>query len=44
MNESSSSTIKEINTNSKYFKKKKKLLFNFKNKNFFNEISAYQKL
>ena len=39
MNESSSSTIKEINIDSKYFKKKQKLLFNFEIKNFFNELN-----
>ena len=43
MNESSSSTIKELNTKSKYYKKKKKLLFNLKNQNLFNEISVQQK-
>ena len=42
MNESSSSTIKEFNTSSDYFKKKRKLLFNFKKHNFFKEITAYQ--
>ena len=40
--ESSSSTIKEINTDSNYFKRKKKFLLNLKNKNFFSEISAQQ--
>lgn len=43
MNESSSSTIKELNTESKYYKKKKKLLFNLKNQNLFSEISVQQK-
>ena len=43
MSESSSSTIKELNTESKYYKKKQKLLFNLKNRNLFNEISAQQK-
>ena len=43
MNESSSSTINELNIESKYYKKKKKLLFNLKNQNLFNEISAQQK-
>ena len=42
LDESSSSTIKEINTDSNYFKRKKKLLLNLKNKNFFSEISAQQ--
>ena len=42
MNESSSSTIKEFNTSSNYFKKKRKLLFNLKKQSFFNEITAYQ--
>ena len=42
MNESSSSTIKDLNINSNYFKKKKKLLFNKKKQNFFNEITACQ--
>ena len=42
MNESSSSTIKEINIDSKYFKKKQKLLFNLGDKNFFNELDTYQ--
>ena len=43
MNESSSSTIKELNTESKYYKKKQKLLFNLKNRNLFKEISVQQK-
>ena len=43
MNESSSSTIKELNKDSKYYKKKRKFLFNLKNKDLFNEISAKQK-
>ena len=43
MNESSSSTIKELNKDSKYYKKKKKFLFNLKSKSLFNEISAQQK-
>ncbi len=43
MNESSSSTIKELNTESKYYKKKKRLLFNIKNRSLFNEISVQQK-
>ena len=42
LDESSSSTIKEINTDSNYFKRKQKLLLNLKNKNFFSEISAQQ--
>ena len=42
MNESSSSTIKEINIDSKYFKKKQKLLFNLGDKKFFNELDTYQ--
>ena len=42
MNESSSSTLKDLNINSNYFKKKKKLLFNKKKQNFFNEITACQ--
>ncbi len=42
MGESSSSTIKDLNTNSKYFKKKQKLLLNFK-KNIFKEIFVEQK-
>ena len=42
INESSSSTIKDLNINSSYFKKKKKLLFNKKKQNFFNEITACQ--
>ena len=42
MNESSSSLIKEFNTESNYFKRKKKLLFNMKNQKFFNEIITQQ--
>lgn len=42
MNESSSSTIKEIDIDSKYFKKKQKLLFNLGDKKFFNELDTYQ--
>ena len=37
INESSSSTLNEININSNYFKKKKQLLFNRKNKDFYKE-------
>ncbi len=43
MNESSSSTINEINTESKYFKKKNMLLFNSKKNNFYKEIFADQR-
>ncbi|MFL2896023.1 MAG: FkbM family methyltransferase [Candidatus Pelagibacter sp.] len=43
MNETSSSTIKELNKDSKYYKKKKKFLFNLKNKKLFTEIFAKQK-
>ena len=43
MYESSSSTIKELNMESKYYVKKKKFLLNFKNKNLFKEISVQQK-
>ena len=40
--ESSSSTIKNINTYSKYFKKKKNFLFGFNKSNFFEEFSINQ--
>ena len=40
--ESSSSTIKKINTNSKYFKKKKKLISSLNNLNYFKEIDVNQ--
>ena len=40
--ESSSSTIKKINTNSKYFKKKKKLISSLNNPNYFKEIDVNQ--
>ena len=43
MNESSSSTIKELNIDSSYFKKKKKLLFNLEKVNLYNEILVEQK-
>jgi len=43
MYESSSSTIKELNIESKYYKKKKTFLLNFKNQNLFNEITVRQK-
>lgn len=43
MNESSSSTIKELNIDSSYFKKKKKLLFNLEKENLYNEILVEQK-
>ena len=43
MNESSSSTIKELNIHSSYFKKKKKLLFNLEKENLYNEILVEQK-
>jgi len=42
MIESSSSTINEINLDSKYFKKKKKLLLRSKNDNFFKMINVQQ--
>ena len=40
--ESSSSTIKKINTSSKYFKKKKKLISSLNNLNYFKEIDVNQ--
>ena len=40
--ESSSSTIKKINTSSKYFKKKKKLISSLNNPNYFKEIDVNQ--
>ena len=40
--ESSSSTIKKINTNSKYFKKKKKLISSLNNPNYFKEFDVNQ--
>ena len=40
--ESSSSTIKKINTSSKYFKKKKKLISSLNNPNYFREIDVNQ--
>ena len=43
MEESSSSTINEINTNSKYFKRKSLLLYKNENKNFYSEIIVQQK-
>tara|TARA_Y100000591_G_scaffold325179_1_gene345731 strand:+ start:879 stop:1607 length:729 start_codon:yes stop_codon:yes gene_type:complete len=43
MQESSSSTINEINTNSKYFKRKSLLLYKNENKNFYSEIIVQQK-
>ena len=43
MYESSSSTLKELNMESKYYIKKKKFLLNFKNNNLFKEISVKQK-
>lgn len=42
LSESSSSTINNINTNSKYFKKKSLLLYKNENENFFSEISVQQ--
>ena len=44
MEESSSSTINEINTNSKYFKRKSLLLYKNENKNFYSEIIVQQKI
>ncbi len=40
--ESSSSTIKKINTSSKYFKKKKKLISSLNHPNYFREIDVNQ--
>ena len=40
--ESSSSTIKKINTSSKYFQKKKKLISSLNNLNYFKEIDVNQ--
>ena len=42
LEESSSSTINEINTNSKYFKKKSLFLYNNENKNFYSEVLVKQ--
>ena len=42
ISESSSSTIRELNTNSKYFKKKFFFLKNSKNQNLFEEIEVEQ--
>ena len=43
MYESSSSTVKDLNIDSKYYKKKKTFLLNYKNQNLFSEISVQQK-
>ena len=43
LNESSSSTINPIDTNTTYFKKKKKFLFKKNNENFYRDIEIKQK-